>query len=198
MTLTPPPLKLVRPGALRAASQPDGLLMALVQQDDRTAFTTLMGRWQERVQRFCRRVVRDNELAHELTQDTFVAIWKARASYRRDGNFQAWVFRIAANRCHSANRKRKLRRFVLLRDDDLTTFRTPASDLEREQHRFLVSRALDALPTKFRVPLLLRYVEGMDYAVIAEVIGRTPSTARSRVHYGLKQLARTLPQEVRP
>jgi len=69
-------------------------------------------------------------------------------------------------------------------------------ELEEAQTLALVSAALHRLPDKFRVPLALRFVEGMPYDEIAQVIGRTPSAARSRVFYGLKSLAALVPQEV--
>jgi RNA polymerase sigma-70 factor (ECF subfamily) len=55
---------------------------------------------------------------------------------------------------------------------------------------------MERLPEKFRVPLALRFVDEMPYEEIARVIGRTTSAARSRVFYGLKELALLLPTEV--
>jgi RNA polymerase sigma-70 factor (ECF subfamily) len=61
----------------------------------------------------------------------------------------------------------------------------------------LVQAALQKLPEHFRTPLALRFIEELDYEQIAAIIGRTPSAARSRVHYGLQKLAALLPPEVR-
>jgi RNA polymerase sigma-70 factor, ECF subfamily len=68
--------------------------------------------------------------------------------------------------------------------------------VERTEQQLIVAAALAKLPEKFRIPLALRFLEEMPYEEIAQIIGRTPSAARSRIHYGLRELASLLPDEV--
>jgi RNA polymerase sigma-70 factor (ECF subfamily) len=70
--------------------------------------------------------------------------------------------------------------------------------VEAEQVRTIVSAALSRLAPHFREALVLRFVEGLRYDEIAAIIDRTPSAARSRVHYGLKAIAHLLPVGLKP
>jgi len=198
----PSHLRLVKapPTAQAAATGPsDDALMALAAQDDHAAFVSLVRRYERRIRSFCRLLLRDEILATDTAQDVFLKVWEKRRDYRPGGRMKEYLFTIARHHCQSAARKRTVRAWLGLEDvpeEQLQRGPEGVEELEEAQTLALVSAALHRLPDKFRVPLALRFVEGMPYDEIAQVIGRTPSAARSRVFYGLKSLAALVPQEV--
>lgn len=177
----------------------DDALMALAAQDDQGAFVSLVRRYERRIRAFCRLLLRDEALAHDLAQEVFLKVWERRREYRPGGRMKEYLFTIARHHCQSAARKRAVRAWLGLEEVPEEQLQQPPAGVEAlsEAQTFaLVASALHRLPDKFRVPLALRFVEGMPYEEIAQVIGRTPSAARSRVFYGLKSLAALLPAEV--
>ncbi|HET6335916.1 MAG TPA: RNA polymerase sigma factor [Polyangiales bacterium] len=179
----------------------DDALMTLAAAGHQHAYVRLVERYELRIRGFCRMLTRDETLAYDLAQEVFLKIWKRREQYRPEGRFKEYLFTVARNECRSMQRKRAVLDFFGLSPnlEQLASAQAAAlvepadDDQERLQ---LLGAALTRLPEKFRVPLTLRFVEGLDYAEIARVIDRTESTARSRIFYGLKQLAALIPAEV--
>ncbi len=188
----------------------DDMLMTRAAAGDATAYADLVQRYEPALRRFCACIVADDEVSRDLSQDVLLKVWSVRARYTPNGRFKAFLFTIARNMSRSHNRRRRLRmalgldRRASAREDETPAreppHRGPGPEdlLEAAQIRGLVLGALNRLEEKFRVPLVMRFVEDLPYEDIAAVIGRTESTARSRVHYGLKRLATLLPPEVEP
>lgn len=179
----------------------DDALMALAAQGDQAAYVTLVRRYERRIRAFCRLLLRDEVLAADAAQEVFLKVWEKRRDYRPTGRMKEYLFTIARHHCQSAARKQAVRTWLGL-DEVPEEQLQPGHIVEAyeamvEAQTFaLVASAMRSLPDKFRVPLALRFVEGMPYEEIAQVIGRTPSAARSRVFYGLKSLAALLPPEL--
>src|SRR5262249_50086334 len=83
----------------RAAADPDVALMLQVQGGDETAFQELFRKFSPRVLQYARRLVGSEARAEELTQDTFVQVFRFRARYRPESRFSTWLFAIATNLC---------------------------------------------------------------------------------------------------
>ncbi len=151
--------------------------MAQVKRGDEAAFAQILARHEGTVRRLCQLLLRDR--GDDIAQDVFLTLWTERARYQPQAQLRAYLCTIARRRCFSVMRRDKLLRLFM-------QLPTAHSFDPRGQDDLL--RALRNLPTQFQVPLHLRFVEDMDYADIARVIGRTESAARSRIHHGLKAL----------
>lgn len=175
-------------------AQRDDELMRLAREGSTRAFNELVCHYERRVRAFCSCLLKDDEQARDAAQETFLKLWGARNTYRPRGRFREMLLSIARNECRSRRRRNWVRGVLGLRiePDEMTTASAEVAALETERDA-LVRRALRGLPEKFAVPLTLRFVEGLDYASIAAVIGRTESATRSRIHYGLKMLNDVLP-----
>lgn len=121
-------------------------------------------------------------------------LWRVRMRYRAEGRFLGFLFTLARNTARSTVRRRAVRSWFGLEQEPTAA---PSDRLDRQETTDLVQSALARLPENLRTPLVLRFIEDLSDDDIAQVIGRTPSAARSRVHYGLKALEALLPQEVR-
>jgi RNA polymerase sigma-70 factor, ECF subfamily len=177
--------------------------MCSARTGNQQAFLTLARRYEARIRSFCTLLVRDQATAYELAQEVFLSLWNSRERLVAKGKFKELLFTIARNHCRTHLRKQRLRQLVgldaaQLERPEMFSQADSHADRETSEARRLVRTALEALPEKFRVPLALRFVENLEYDEIARIIGRTESAARSRIHYGLKELAALLPPEVMP
>jgi RNA polymerase sigma-70 factor (ECF subfamily) len=172
--------------------------MTLAAAGQQSAYVRLVQRYERRVRGFARLLVRDDTLAYDIAQEVFLKIWKRREQYQSQGRFKEFLFMVARNECRSVRRKRTLLELFGMTPalEQLPAARVAAEEPCDDERLPVIAAALTRLPEKFRVPLTLRFVEGLGYAEIARVIGRTESTARSRIFYGLKELAALLPAEV--
>lgn len=194
------PLRLVA-DATPSGEPSDDALMALAGAGHAQAYAALVRRHEPRVRRFCQLLLNDPNAARDATQETFLKLWALRQRYRPEGKFKQLLLTTARNQCRSMQRGRLLRLLLPLEHAaaepaPLEQGGSPGESLSEAQRQWLVTSALARLPPRFREPLALRFLEGMPYEEIAQVIGRTPSAARSRVHYGLRQLADLLPEEL--
>jgi len=167
--------------------------MLAVAAADQAAFTELVGRYQPVVRRLCAVLLQDETLARDVAQEAFLKLWLARTRYQPIGKFRAYLFAIVRNACASARHEQ--RKHPPAETVPESAFVGADVELVIERQR-IVRGALSKLEEKFRVPLLLRYFVGLSHDEIAEVIGRTTSATRSRVFYGLKELAAIIPEEV--
>ncbi|MCL5270395.1 MAG: RNA polymerase sigma factor, partial [bacterium] len=152
----------------------DDRLMARLAEDQPAALEELMQRWQTPLFRFIQRAVRDADVAEELTQDTFLRLWRARGQYRPGGRFASWLFRIASRLCLDHYR-RQSRRPTLVGDDDFPPVSAPADDrpdrgVREAELIATLDAALGRLPLNQRLALEMVCFEEMSYREIAEAL----------------------------
>jgi|SRR6266545_2332227 len=147
-----------------------------------------------RVYRLAYRLSGNPQDAEDLTQETFVRVFKSLASYQ-PGTFEGWLHRITTNLFLDMVRRRQRIRFDALPED---SERLPGRERSPEQvytdSRLDpdVQRALDALHPDFRVAVVLCDIEGLSYEEIATTLGIKLGTVRSRIHRGRLQLREAL------
>jgi len=147
-----------------------------------------------RVYRLAYRLSGNPQDAEDLTQETFVRVFRSLANYQ-PGTFEGWLHRITTNLFLDLVRRRQRIRFDALPED---TERMPGSAPSPEQvyaDSYLdpqVQAALDALPPDFRVAVVLCDIEGLTYEEIAATLGIKLGTVRSRIHRGRVQLREAL------
>jgi RNA polymerase sigma-70 factor (ECF subfamily) len=169
----------------------DDELMTLAQAGVREAFAVLVARHAERLVQTCSRFVNDAAAGAELAQETWAAVWTARAQYRADGKFIVWLLTAARNRCRNHLRHQGVSLTYALGQAARSLEPTSPDQIERllvEERRRRVHNALSRLPASMREALVLRYVEELHYDEMAAVLHTGESTLRSRVHHGLRLL----------
>lgn len=142
-------------------------------------------------------LVKDPVTAGEITQETFIAALRSLHSYREKSSLKAWLYTIALNFSRSQLRKRKalekLRATLasILRTDSQ---RPPSPEdmvIENERSAVLL-KALDELDEKHRVVVLLRYIQGLSVAEVAEILSISEGTIHSRLHTARERLRSAL------
>lgn len=147
-----------------------------------------------RVFRLAYRLAGNRQDAEDLTQETFIRVFRSLASYT-PGTFEGWLHRITTNLFLDMVRRRQRIRFDALPDDNS---RLPGHEPSPEQAYYDthlapdVQSALDSLAPDFRVAVVLCDIEGLTYEEIAATLGIKLGTVRSRIHRGRLALREAL------
>jgi RNA polymerase sigma-70 factor (ECF subfamily) len=164
------------------------------QQGDRIAFQQLFDLYKDKVYSMALHFSRDETAARDITQQVFLKLFIGITRFRHDSQFTTWLYRIVANVCIDEHRKRS--RFVGLADGyevkNMESNESQEESYVRQQLAESVRAAIGDLTPKLRLPILLKYVEGLSYDEMAEVIGCSKGTVASRLNRGHKILARKL------
>jgi RNA polymerase sigma-70 factor (ECF subfamily) len=162
---------------------------------DMDAFESLFRQYQRMVYRWVMRIVRDPAAAEDLTVETFWRVHRAHAQFRADGNFAAWLRRIAINL--ALDHLRRARPLLELPEQIAAEEKPDA--VVREETRKKISRAFAELPPRLRVVVQLGLIEDESYKEIAESLGITPVAAKLRMFRGVRMLRTKLEKQgVRP
>lgn len=149
----------------------------------------------DRVYRLAYRLSGNRSDAEDLTQETFVRVFRSLADYT-PGTFEGWLHRITTNLFLDMVRRRQKIRFDALADDASERLASDEPGPERayEQNNLdpEVQRALDTLPADFRAAVVLCDLEGLSYEEIALTLGVKVGTVRSRIHRGRVLLRQAL------
>lgn len=166
-------------------------LIARVLAGDRQAARSLYELHVHRVYRIAFRLVGDQEQAEECTQDTFVKAFSQLDRFRGESSLSTWLHAIAVSMALSALRRRK-RRFLREADLDdaveLSLTEPPAEPDLKDRLR----QAIDALPEKLRVTVVLHDIEGFTHAEIARMTGVPEGTCKTRLMGGRARLREAL------
>jgi RNA polymerase sigma-70 factor (ECF subfamily) len=154
--------------------EPDPRVIAAAAAGDEAAFTALMRSAQPHVWRFLRHLLGDEDLAADVTQETFVRVHGALDRFRHQARFSTWLFTIARNAAVDEQR-RGARRQRLQR-----TLATPRSAADASLGTE-VRAALASLSPRLREAFVLVEVFGQPYQDAAEVLGVPTGTVKSRV-----------------
>lgn len=172
----------------------DHQLIDAVRGGDDDAFAEIVARYRNPITNYLYRFLNDYEEAVDLAQETFVRVYFAIDRYHTAYAFSTYIYRIATNLAISEIRKRKRRTLLSLtglfqgEDEEQTDFQPPDTrsrpdddlvDSEREQ---VIAKAIATLPPKYRVPIILRDIEGLSYDEVASVMGLGLGTTKSRIN----------------
>jgi RNA polymerase sigma-70 factor (ECF subfamily) len=172
------------------------LMDAYVDGDD-AAFRLLFERYAPILLRLTRRQLRDDELAHEIVQQTFFRLHGARNDFRRGSKLRPWVMTIAMNLVREHWRRKKRRKMTELEVD---TQAAPAADfmpIELRQRSALLHRALERLPEGQRAVVELHWFQERPYSEIARIVGTSEGAVRVRAHRAYTTLKQLLGSEIR-
>ena len=184
--------------AVMAEQLINGQVIEACQQGDRDAFHSLFVAYRDKV--FSIAVYSsggDRSVAEDVTQQIFVKLFTAIRQFRGDSEFTTWLYRLVVNACKDERRRR--RRLLPWGTTETTVAMSNVSDRKPQERQYArleiseaVRNAIAELKPKFRLPILLKYIEGLSYEEIAEVMGCSKGTVASRLNRGHSQLAKRL------
>jgi RNA polymerase sigma-70 factor (ECF subfamily) len=179
----------------RIASQQPSNLVELARNGDRDAFGELVRIHQHEVYTLAVRLVRDREMAADVTQEALVRAWRAMPKFRGDAKFTTWLHRITVNTAWThRTRRNKVRIDPIesLPTDPPSAAIDPIRAGESAAAGPLIEEALQALSGSVRAVVVLKDIYDWSHAEIAEHLDITVTAAKVRLHRGRKDLRHML------
>ena len=167
-------------------------LIRNAQHGDLDAFNTLVLAYQDIVYNTALRILGDEDLAADASQEAFISAFRAINSYR-GGSFRAWLLRTVTNACYDELRRIKRRPTTPLEPetedgDEVESPRwladpnaSPENQLDQAELEHAIQHCLENLPTDFRAVVVLADIQGLDYAEVAVAVKKPLGTIKSRL-----------------
>jgi len=160
---------------------------------DASAFDALVVRHQKSIQRVCYRFTGNTEDAADLTQEVFVKAYRSLPKFRGTSAFSTWLYRIAVNACLSFKASRKNRADDWDEDHDIVAEGPSAEEsLDSRLNTETVRKALDTLPEKQRVTVIMKVLEERTHAEVAEILGSNVGTVKANLFFAIRNLRKQL------
>ena len=177
-------------------------LVERIVDGDRTGLNILVGRWEKTIYNFVYRYLGDNELARDVSQKTFIRVYKNINKLRDINKFSSWIYQIAANLCKDELKKKGHRDmlsidvihennengFFMPNELIETEISQPDNKLNNKQIGTIIQKALKQLPEEQRVVIIMKEYQGLKFKEIAEALDESINTVKSRMYYGLNGL----------
>lgn len=176
--------------------KPDDLfLIRCAIKGDPDAFEALFVRYQTRVMSLAFRITGDKESAKDVTQETFIRLFRSLSQFKNDKKFFSWLYRITVNVCYDHLRREKRFYHTPLDEENLNTDHN-FSPAEKEKSELIrkIFELTHLLSTTQKTAFILRETEGLKCKEIAKILDCPVGTVRSYLHFArakLKQLIQT-------
>lgn len=173
-------------------------LVKRAQRGDTAAFEELVTAHEARIYSLCLRMTGNREDAYDLTQESFLKIWRKLDSFNQDASFGTWAYRLASNTCIDFLRKEKKRRDVPLFSEDDDGEETqlllpdqrydPEAIVQQRDLQASLEAALESLEPQYRQILTLRELCGLSYSEIGSQLQLKEGTVKSRLARAREQV----------
>lgn len=195
------PRRMVNQAVVRASDssldeKSDDVLITLFQSGEEEVFRILVERYTQRVRNLIYSIFNEASLVDDIAQEVFIRVYEALPRFRFESSFYTWLYRITVNKSRDELRKRKTRKFFSLH----SMLDASSEELQSKIRVFpedgsakeLVSKGLQQLPEKFRIPIILKDIDGLSYEEMAEIMQCEVGTVKSRLSRGRAMLRRIL------
>jgi RNA polymerase sigma-70 factor (ECF subfamily) len=177
-----------------ALAQPDAAILRRARRGDQKAFAVIVHAYERLVFTYVLRLVDDQRLAEDLTQDVFLSVYRGLPGFTERSTFTTWLFQIAKNRVIDELRAIE-RRPPALNIDDVALPTLVETRFEQSGPMETLWAAVAALNVDLRAALLLRDIAGLSYSEIADSLEITVSTVKWRIHKARESVQAALERE---
>ncbi|HOT95804.1 MAG TPA: RNA polymerase sigma factor [bacterium] len=169
---------------------------------DEAAFRELYQTHADGIYRLCLRLLQNRQEAEDAAQEVFLKIIASLPTFRAEARLSSWIFRITLNTCLNLRRQRKVKRWLSLEWLEAQPEAAAAEEgaqrrVERQEEEALLTAAIDRLPEKQRVALILCRFEEKSYQEIAEILGCSVAAVESRIFQAKKNLGKMLVRRIK-
>ncbi len=184
----------------------DFQLIDMLKKGDEKAMTEIVHRYQNYVFRLVYKFLNNYDASKDCAQEVFIALFKGIGSFKKKSSFKTWLYRISVNCAISSYKKAlKSRKTVSLQsvygeryDEEESEYEIPDGSLvpfkeadENERSKILFQK-ISEIKEIYRVPLVLRDIEGLSYEEISEILNVDLGTVKSRISRGRESLRNKL------
>ncbi len=159
----------------------DDNLVEQIRLGDEKAAEELIKRYYTSILRYCKRQCFNLEKAEDLTQETFLKLFKNLSGYKGKRKFKAYLYTIASHLC--VDESRKMETYPLENEEQI---KYECDEMRRIEDKSEINYLLNTLSPEQREAVILRFGEQLEFREIAEVMGCNMRTAQSRVRNALK------------
>ncbi|HTJ48333.1 MAG TPA: sigma-70 family RNA polymerase sigma factor [Cyclobacteriaceae bacterium] len=180
-------------------------LIQRAKQGDQNAQGRLVQLWYKRIYNFAYKFFQDHDLAMEASQKTFISMCRSLNGLQDVARFKSWLYKIAVNYCREETRKKKGNRSfsfetVWNRDaEDSPNWESSSQRIDNPEKQLMQSELSDILQSALmtlnheqREVVIMKEYEGLKFREIAEILGISENTVKSRMYYGLDGLKKIL------
>ena len=164
------------------------LLVVQSQARDPGAFRELVARYESRVIYYIRRMIGDSTDAYDVMQEVWILVFRRLGTLQAPEAFRVWLYRIAHDVAVSHLRRRTKLPQPMSEEVDFSQEVEEWDEMQALDNAELVHRTLEQLSPAHREVLTLRFLEELELAEIAEVVGCEVGTVKSRLHYAKRSL----------
>lgn len=175
----------------------DEELVTLCLQGKQEAYGIIVARYQKQVFSLAFSLGKDYDEARDLAQEAFLRIYRELGRFDNSRKFFPWMYRVAHNTCINALHKKpqdivSLDVMIEQAPIEAPAGTTPEAVYEKEEVSQLVQEAISSLPENYRLPVMLKYLEGLSYQEIALRLDLPVSTIETRLFRGRQMLQKKL------
>ncbi len=179
-------------------------LMMKCRKGDIGAFELLVRRYQNPLINYIHRFIDDYHRSEDLSQETFLRVFKSASRYKPTASFKSWLYTIATNLCRNEIRNRSRRNtcsFEELVEEGTDVYDTeimrdtrylPDVLLEKKEQRQIIRKALAQLPDNQRVALTLVTYQDLRYEEVAEILGCSVGAVKALIHRARQKMKKLL------
>jgi RNA polymerase sigma-70 factor (ECF subfamily) len=161
---------------------------------DEKALESLISKYLKPIYSFIFGYVQNQQDAEDLTQETFLKMWRNLKKFKKEKNFENWLFTIAKNTCFDFLRKK--RKNLILNAENLEIVADLAHPLlekmEKESLLEKLKKEIEKLPFKMKEVIDLHYNFGLNFREISEILGEPMNTVKSRHKRAISKLKRSI------
>jgi RNA polymerase sigma-70 factor (ECF subfamily) len=165
---------------LKEADEDFALIKRFIEGDEST-FKILMLKHKDKVRNLVFLTMGNRELVDDVSQEVFISVFNKLKFFRFESQFTTWLYRITVNKCKDHLRKIKIRSiFIPIKDSDenIGGYTKPSENIDVKE---VVQAAIEKLPEKLKVPLVMREMDGLSYKEIADQLLCEVGTIKSRI-----------------
>ena len=182
----------------------DEELMMKCRNGDMSAFELLMMRYKDVIINFIYKSIGDYHRAEDLTQETFLRVFRNSGHYEPKSQFKNWIYLIATNLCRNEVRNRKRRNTVFLDDlmseEEDVSYASLMQDVrnlpdelyEKKEQQLVIQQTISCLPENQRLALILVTYHDLRYEAVAEVLDCSISAVKSLIHRARQKMKKLL------
>ncbi len=169
---------------------------------DTNAFTLLVDRYKDLVFTLALRMVKNKEEAEEVSQDTFIKVYKSLTKFKGDSKFSTWIYRVAYNTCLDRLKKNKRQQRTVTIDEytehQVKTLDNALDKIEEQEKQQAIKNCLELLPSEDSFILTLYYFEELSLDEISKIIGLKPNNVKVKLFRSRKKMATILKKQLEP
>jgi len=166
---------------------------------DKSSFRILVQRHKEKVRNIIYLTVNNSDLVDDIAQEVFITVYKNLKNFRFESQFTTWLYRVTVNKCKDHLRKINVRK-IFVPVNETEDYSGENFSVESNNISEIVMNAVNKLPVKLRIPLILKDIEGFSYQEIAESVQCEIGTVKSRIfraREGLKKILGPIESELK-